>query len=85
MDQQIICNSVRLLHEGPWMKELTLIQIQITANKEGLINNLVGGDVADRLFCGLVGIKTFLGHPHFQIFFPGQKLIRFIYEKVGKG
>nr|XP_042913724.1 uncharacterized protein LOC122273787 [Parasteatoda tepidariorum] len=70
LDQEIICNNVSSIRQGPWIRELRQKRIFITdCGNSGPIEVLLGADVVGKLFTGkqeqlksgLVALDTKLG------------------------
>ncbi|XP_045482841.1 uncharacterized protein LOC123686673 [Harmonia axyridis] len=69
LDQTVICNNVTSVRQGPWMDELSSLGIEISDEKDGPVDILIGADIAGKLLtgkrhelkCGLVALHTLLG------------------------
>lgn len=69
LDQNVICNNISPVCQGPWMAELQHLGINLTDINVGPIEVLIGSDIAGKLLtdqrkvlgCGLVAIGTHLG------------------------
>ncbi|KAJ8974193.1 hypothetical protein NQ317_007577 [Molorchus minor] len=69
LDQPVICGAVLPAAKGDWMEELNHKNIQLSDDQAGIVEILIGADIAGKLFtgsiyvlkCGLVAVETKLG------------------------
>lgn len=69
LDQDIICNYISAVKDGPWSQELKEVENELSDFKKDPIDILISADIAGKLFirqkrdlkCGLVEVETSLG------------------------
>ncbi|GFY12092.1 integrase catalytic domain-containing protein [Trichonephila clavipes] len=61
LDQSTICENIKLVFKGPWIKELEEYEINLTDIGDSceVIDILIGADIMGKMLTGIVDVETY--------------------------